>query len=216
MPDESQKFLQEEAKRLADENRDLREDLRALQESVRVLSELYAISQKVSAQTDILQLLSDILDTSLAVLKASDGSLMLIDDETGELVFAVVRGQAADRLVGYRLPKDQGIAGWVATHRQPQIVIDVRRDPRFFARVDETFDFRTRSMVCVPVYLDEDRVLGVIEVLNKVSDREFTQDDLNLMLVVAQLAAIAMHRAERTFATHEQRQAVRAKLLKVH
>jgi GAF domain-containing protein len=49
----------------------------------------------------------------------------------------------------------------------------------------------------VPVYLDESRVMGVIEVLNKVSDREFTQDDLNLMLVVAQLAAVAIHRAER-------------------
>jgi GAF domain-containing protein len=218
MPDESTKFLQEEAARLADENRDMRDELFALRESVRVLSELHDISQKIGPRTDVRRLLSDILDSALAVLKASDGSLMLLDEETDELVFAVVRGQAAERLEGFRLPKGEGIAGWVAANRQPQIVLDVLRDPRFFARVDEVFDFKTRSMVCVPVYLTEERVLGVIEVLNKISDREFTQDDLNLMLVVAQLAAIAMHRAERILVTQEQqqRQAVRARLLKLH
>jgi GAF domain-containing protein len=58
-------------------------------------------------------------------------------------------------------------------------------------------------MVCVPIHLDDGRVLGVIEVLNKVSDREFTQDDLDLMLIVAQLAATAMRRAERAVAAEE-------------
>ena len=58
----------------------------------------------------------------------------------------------------------------------PQAIHDVRRDPRFYAQVDEAFGFNTRSMVCVPVYLDDGRLLGVIEVLNKVSDKEFTPD----------------------------------------
>jgi GAF domain-containing protein len=203
MPDESQRFLREEARRLADENRELREELRALRESVRALSALYSVSQNITPDTYILQLLADILDASLAVLKASDGSLMLKDDDTGELVFAVVRGAATDDLVGYRLPPGQGIAGWVAAHRQPQIVLDARRDPRFYAGVDEAIGFDTRSMVCVPIHLDDGRVLGVIEVLNKVSDREFTQDDLDLMLIVAQLAATAMRRAERAVAAEE-------------
>jgi sigma-B regulation protein RsbU (phosphoserine phosphatase) len=197
MPDENLKFLQEEAKRLTDENRDLRVALSALQESVRALSELYLIAQEVDSDTNVVRLLTGILDSALEVLKASDGSLLLIDEETGELVFTVVRGEKSEELVGYRLAKGQGLAGWVTDNRQPQIVLDVRRDPRFFASIDEAFHFKTRSMVCVPVYLDESRVMGVIEVLNKVSDREFTQDDLNLMLVVAQLAAVAIHRAER-------------------
>jgi GAF domain-containing protein len=203
MPDESLRFLQEEARRLADENRELREDLRALRESVRALSALYAVSQNITPNIDVLMLMAEILDASLAVLKASDGSLMLMDEETGELVFIVVRGEMSEQLVGYRIPKGQGIAGWVAEHRQPEIVLDVRRDPRFYAQVDETFGFRTRSMVCVPVHLDDGRVLGVIEALNKFSDREFTQDDLDLMLIVAQLAATAMRRAERAIEWHE-------------
>jgi GAF domain-containing protein len=204
MPDESQRFLREEARRLTDENRELREELRAMHESVRALSALYSVSQNITSDTYILQLLADILDAALAVLKASDGSLMLMDEETGELVFAVVRGEAADDLVNYRLPPGQGIAGWVATQRQPQIVLDARHDPRFYAGVDEAIGFDTRSMVCVPIHLDDGRVLGVIEVLNKVSDREFTEDDLDLMLIVAQLAATAMRRAERAVAPEQR------------
>lgn len=196
MSDESVRFLKEEARRLADENRDLRDDLVALRESVHALSGLYYLSRRITADTDVLHLLSEILDSAMAVLKASDGSLMLKDEATSELVFAVVRGTAADSLRGYRLPAGQGIAGAVASSRQPEIVMDVRRDARFFSLVDETTGFRTRSMVCVPLVLEGGRVMGVLQVLNKVSDREFTRDDLDLMLVVAQLAVTAMHRAE--------------------
>ena len=81
MSDESIKFLQEEAKRLTDENRDLRVALSALQESVRALSELYLIAKEISSDTNVVGLLSGILDVSLEVLKASDGSLLLVDED---------------------------------------------------------------------------------------------------------------------------------------
>jgi sigma-B regulation protein RsbU (phosphoserine phosphatase) len=198
--DLSAKFLQEQANRLTEENADLRQEVVALRQSVRALSSLFYVSERINPQVDVLQLLSEILDTSLQVLKATDGSLMLVDEESGALVFTVVRGTAADRLVGYRLHRGLGIAGWVAQHHQPQVVRDVRRDPRFYPEVDEVFGFKTRSMVCVPILLDDGRLLGIIEVLNKVSDGEFNQDDLDLILIVAQLAATAMRRAERAIA----------------
>ena len=198
--DLSAKFLKEQATRLATENDDLRQEVVALRQSVRALSSLFYVSQNIGAEVNVLNLLSEILDTSLQVLKATDGSLMLVDEESGALVFTVVRGATAENLVGYRLPPGAGIAGWVAQHHQPQVVRDVHRDPRFYPAVDELFGFKTRSMVCVPVVLDDGRLLGVIEVLNKVSDREFNQDDLDLILIVAQLAATAMRRAERAIA----------------
>ncbi len=206
MAQETVKYLREEVRRLTDEVRDLRDGLEAVHASVRALAALYHVSQNITPDTDIFQLLADILDTSLAVLKASDGSLMLQDEATGELVFTVVRSRVSDKLMGYRLPKGVGIAGWVAEHCQPQIILDVRRDSRFFPQIDEAFGITTRSMVCVPVYLDNGRVLGVIEILNKLSDREFNQDDLNLMLIVAQLAATAMRRAERATEEVERRE----------
>lgn len=214
MTTDSLRFTKSEAARLANENTELQAELKALRQSVRALSTLYFVSQHITPEVDVMQLLGDILDTALAVLKATDGSLMLTDEETGELVFTVVRGSAADRLIGYRLPAGTGIAGWVAQHREPQNVRDVRLDPRFYPRVDEAFGFNTRSMVCVPVNLDDGRVLGVVSVLNKVSDKEFTQEDLDLILVVAQLAATAMRRAERAIETAE-RERRRAALLNI-
>ncbi len=200
---DSVRFLKDEAARLSAENGELRQEVVALRQSVRALSALYHLSQHITPQVDVLRLLGEILDTALDASKASDGSLMLTDDESGDLVFTVVRGAAADRLVGYRLPEGVGIAGWVAGQRQPQIVRDVRQDPRFYPQVDEAFGFNTRSMICVPVTLDDGRVLGVIEVLNKASERGFNQDDLDLILIVAQLAATAMRRAERAIQATE-------------
>ena len=197
MASDSLKFLKDEAARLTLENHDLRQELTGLRQASRALSTLYYFSQQITPSVDVLQLLANILDSALAGLSASDGSLMLMDEETGDLVFTVVRGAAANRLTGFHLPKGVGIAGWVAEHRQPQAVHDVRRDPRFYAQVDEAFGFNTRSMVCVPVYLDDGRLLGVIEVLNKVSDKEFTQDDMDLLLIISQLAATAMRDAAR-------------------
>lgn len=204
MANDSLKFLKDEATRLTQENHDLRQELTGLRQASRALSSLYYSSQQITPQVDVLQLLGNILDSALAGLNASDGSLMLLEDETGDLVFTVVRGVAASRLTGYHLAKGVGIAGWVAEHRQPQAVRDVRRDPRFFAQVDEAFGFNTRSMVCVPVYLDDGRLLGVIEVINKVSDKEFTPDDMDLLLIVSQLAATAMRRAERAIEAAER------------
>ena len=206
MSEDTTRFLREEVKRLAEECHEVRTSLTALEESVHAIALLYHESQKITPQTDILQLLARILDVSLAVLKASDGSLLLQDESTGELVFAVVRGKVADRLTGFRLPKGTGIAGWVVEHCEPEVILDVRRDTRFYAQVDETFGVTTRSMVAVPVSLDNGRVLGVIEILNKLSDREFTRDDLDLMLIVAQLAATAMRRAERISEEAERQQ----------
>ena len=189
------RFLQLEVGRLRDENRELKEELGILRSSVHTLSALQDLIRDLSPGMDVIALLDDLLASALAVVGASDGSLMLLDDDTGELAFAVVHGVARDQLKGYRLAPGEGIAGWVAANRKPQIVTDVRLDPRFSPMVDETFGFHTRSLTCVPL-LDGDRVLGVIEAVNKTSDREFTDDDNSMLMVVAQLAAVAIVRAE--------------------
>jgi GAF domain-containing protein len=191
------RVLQLEVARLRDENRDLKAEIAVLHSSIRALSALQDLLERLTPGTNVLDLLNDLLKSVLAVVGASDGSLLLVDEETKELVFAVVHGQAKERLTGYRLSHGQGIAGWVASHRQPQIVQDVRKDSRFSPLVDETFDFQTRSLAAIPL-LDGERVLGVIEALNKASDRPFTQVDHDLLRVIAQLAAAVMVRAEHT------------------
>jgi GAF domain-containing protein len=85
------------------------------------------------------------------VIKASEGSLMLKDEETGELVFTVAISEASRPLIGFRLPPGEGVAGWVAEHGEPQVVRDVYQDRRFSPLVDQLFDFGTRSLVAVPL-----------------------------------------------------------------
>jgi len=215
LPNGSLRYLKIENARLAQENDEMRQELATLQQSVRALSSLYHLSEKITPTLDVLHLVREILDTALVVLKSTDGTIMLADEKTGELVFTVVRGEAAERLQGYRLPPGRGIAGWVALYRRPQIVRDVRSDPRFFSDIDHRFGFNTRSMVCVPIYLDDGRLLGVVEVLNKIGDRDFSDDDLALLLIVAQLAATAMRRAERALELAD-REKQRAALSSTH
>lgn len=187
--------LQVELSRLRDDVRNLRDELSALRASVHALAALQDILPRMTPGMDVVPLLDDLLASALAVVGATDGSLMLLDEDTGELVLAVVRGIGRERLTGFRLPAGQGIASWVAKNRTAQLVRDVQKDPRFYPTVDETFGFQTRMLAAVPL-LDGDRVLGVMEAINKTSDREFTAEDHDLLLVVAVLASVAIRRAE--------------------
>ncbi|OGO09724.1 MAG: hypothetical protein A2Z66_05475 [Chloroflexi bacterium RBG_13_66_10] len=188
-------YLQQEIARLRDENRDLKDEVALLRSSVRALSALQDVIQRLTPSANVIALLDDLLASALAVVGAEDGSLLLIDEETDELVFAVVQGAMRLQLTGYRIPRHQGIAGWVAENRKPVVVRDVRTDSRFSPAVDERFEFHTRSMACVAL-VDGERVLGVIEALNKASDPDFTDTDRDLLSVVAQLATVAIQRAE--------------------
>jgi len=190
------RFLQGEVTRLKQENLELKEELTLLRSSVRGLSAIQELIQRMSPQTNLVVLLDELLGSALAALGSADGSLLLLDEQTEELVFVVVHGTARERLTGYRLPPGRGIAGWVADQKEPAIVVDVQKDPRFFPQVDETFGFRTQTLACVPL-LDGERVLGVIEAVNKLDHREFSPEDHLLLMVVAQLASVAIHRAER-------------------
>ncbi|NIS78772.1 MAG: GAF domain-containing protein [Anaerolineales bacterium] len=189
------RFLQAEAARLRQENRDLKEELAVLRSSVRALSALQDLILRMTPSSDLLNYLDDMLAAALAVVGATDGSLLLLDEETEELVFAVVRGAARNQLTGYRLPPGKGIAGWVADTRKPLVVQDVHNDPRFYPQVDEAFGFQTQTLACVPL-LDGSRVLGVIQAINKMPDRAFTVEDNDLLMVLAQLASVAITRAE--------------------
>ena len=189
------RFLQSEVTRLTEENRDLKDELQVFRSSVRALSSLQEVIQHITPDTDVLVLLDDLLAAAVAVVGSSDGSLLLRDEDTNELVFAVVHGEARDHLTGYRLPPGKGIAGWVAEQHRPLVLTNVRDDPRHYPKIDEAFGFHTRSLACVPL-LDGDKVLGVLEAVNKNYDRDFTDVDHDLLMVVANLASVALVRAE--------------------
>jgi GAF domain-containing protein len=195
-------FLQQENIRLQKENERLQQEVVRLRLILRNLGNLNQMTLSIHSETNILMLLDQILQASLDSIQAEDGSLMLVDEETQELSFVVVHGTVRERLVGHRIPLGVGIAGWVAQHAEAIIVPNVQTDPRFSPRIDQTFRFKTRSLLCVPIVFN-DRILGVIQALNKTNRKEFAHADLLMLNVVAQLAAAAIARAETVLLSEE-------------
>lgn len=185
------RFVQLQNVQLKADNEALEREVLMLREVLDALCALQEVAANVSEQTNVMGLLDRILASALASIRANAGSLLLVDEETNELVFVVVFGELREMLTGRRMALGEGIAGWVAANRQSVIVDDVHFDPRFSPTVDHDFDFRTDSMVCVPIVY-ADNVLGVIQALNKLDGETFHEEDLALLGVVAQLAAAAI------------------------
>jgi signal transduction histidine kinase len=89
------------------------------------------------------------------------------------------------------MPADKGIAGWVFTHRQPDIVHEVLRNERFYNTIDESLGYHTSSLVAVPM-LTKGQCIGVLEVLNKRSGEKFDENDCDILYALAGQAAIAI------------------------
>src|SRR6059058_4576839 len=85
----------------------------------------------MSAESEHRALLQSIVEVARAIFSARASSIFLIDEETDELVFEAVAGEGAEELVGTRLPSSTGIAGWTLVTRQPLVLDDVQKDPRF-------------------------------------------------------------------------------------
>jgi GAF domain-containing protein len=197
------RFLRQECARLQDENQQLTEEVQALRRYISALQELQETVQHFTLGQDILALLSETLECAMELLDATDGSLMLIDEETDELVFVLVHGTVHETLPGYRFNRRQGIAGWVAENVEPAIVNNVHANPLFLPEPDERFGFVTRSLIAVPLAA-RGNVLGVIEVLNKRSGDDFTEDDARLLSILATLSASALDYAASELAETEE------------
>lgn len=184
-------FLGQENARLTDENNQLKRELSSLREFVKILTEFSNAANNVASDEELLPTLRHILTKAMDLLNAPDGSLSLLDEAAKELVFVLVYGKLSGNLEGYRLPADEGIAGWVVKHRKPALVRDVRRDQRFFATVDEAFRFRTQSIAAAPL-IGNGKVFGVIEVLNQPGDQPFSEDDMALLNLMCRFAGEAL------------------------
>jgi GAF domain-containing protein len=185
------RFLQQECARLQDEKQLLLDEIHALRRYIRALQDLQETVQRFTPEQDILSLLNETLVCAMHLLDTTDGSLMLVDEETDELVFVLVHGSAGDALIGQRFDRRRGIAGWAAEHAEPVIVNNVRSDTRFFPELDEKVGFETRSLIAVPLAV-RGRALGVVEVINKRSGDKFTDDDASLLSILATISASAL------------------------
>ncbi len=168
------------------------------------IEELLDLSKALSSTLDLDLLLRKIDDSAVKLTGGAAGSIILFDEEKRALRFRSSSGEKA--AVVRTLPVMDGIAWWVAQHGEVARGDDVTNDSRFTGTIDRISGFRTNNTLCVPVML-EDEIIGVIEVLNKKNRASFTDDDEQLLSVLASQAAVAVKNArlateQRNFFTH--------------
>jgi GAF domain-containing protein len=136
-------------------------------------------------------LLTAISEVARGIFGATASSILLLDEETDELVFEAVAGYGEDELIGLRFPSDTGIAGWVLSTRTPLILDDVQNDPRFAKDFAAGTGYVPQGLMAVPLLHDE-RALGVLEVLDRPAQSAFSLQEMELLGLFANQAAIAL------------------------
>ncbi|NTV36467.1 MAG: GAF domain-containing protein, partial [Anaerolineaceae bacterium] len=189
---------------------------RLLQESEKramQLATLNEVTRQLTSTLDVEPLLNTILQKATDILYCEAGSLLMLDDETGEYVFRATVGPVADDLVNRRLPAGSGLVGKAFTTRQPLIVNNVTEAPDWNAQPDHQTGFITRALLVVPMVVKE-KVIGVLEVLNKKDGSPFNTEDQNLLMAFAAQAGVAFDNA-RLYTTTDQALEARVEELSV-
>lgn len=166
---------------------------REIETRARQLATLNDISKELSSTLELENLLERIMKSAVDILGVEAGSLFLITEDSGDLVFRVVEG-GAQNLVGTRIPSGKGIVGEAANSGHPVIVNNVLQDKRWFSNVDRETAFQTQSLLAVPLRI-QDRSIGVIEVINKQDMTPFGEEDAALLMTFAAQAAVAIENA---------------------
>jgi HD-GYP domain-containing protein (c-di-GMP phosphodiesterase class II) len=168
------------------------------EEGLKRLEALREVSLELTSEHDLQKLLTLIIERTSEILEAERSTLYLVDHDgdsggKAEPVLVSRIAQGAEEII---LPLDESsIAGTVAIRGENLNLEDAYQDPRFNPSFDQRFQFRTRSMLTVPIHNPQGEVIGVIQAVNKRGKAWFDQDDEEMLLAFCSLAAIAVENA---------------------
>lgn len=157
---------------------------------IRILNESF---RDINSTLDLEEVLQKIIARVTYCIEAGIGSVMLIDQAKNELHVAAAAGLPDDVIKNVRVPVGKGISGWVAEKGEPLLVEDIEKDPRFGKKKSDN-KYNTNSLISTPL-INRGRVIGVVNVNNKMNNQPFTRDDLDLLESIANQAAIAIENA---------------------
>jgi Nif-specific regulatory protein len=152
------------------------------------MSALIEASAAINASLDLQRTLEAIARTAAMVMQAEASSVLLLDRRRNKLVFKAAIGDRGDALLGEEFDANLGIAGKVAATARPALVTDVHFEKSFFKGIDDKSSFTTRGLIAAPL-IHNNETIGVVEVLNKVGQQNFSEEDLELLQIFANLAA---------------------------
>ncbi len=141
------------------------------------------------------ELLNSIVEAAARIFGAAAASLALVDEKKQTLEFKVSVGAGNESVVGMSIPLDKGIAGYVAMTGQPIAISNVMQDARFNKDFARSTGYVPRSILAMPLLIGE-RVIGVMEVLDKISAPSFGVQDMELLGMFARQAAIAISQSQ--------------------
>lgn len=166
------------------------------------VAELWAcldLGKALTSQLEPPRLLTALLEQVSALLPADNWSLLLMDEQSGQLRFAVTVGLDLDLVKDLRLAPGQGIAGQAVLQGRTLVVEDVSDCQYFFPRVDQMAGFSTRAIMCAPLIF-AGRPVGALEVINP---RSMDAKVLEVLAIVADFVAIAAENAQRYQRIHD-------------
>lgn len=164
------------------------------QRQLQVMQLLNEASKVINSTLDTGQILQSLLTHMNELLNAEAISIALLDRQTDELVYEVAEGPGREKIIGMRLPSNQGVSGWVAHNAVPALVPDTSKDPRFLQSVDHETGYVTQAIICAPVQA-KGEVMGTIQAINPRTGR-FSDEDLRLLTNLANLASSALANAQ--------------------
>ena len=165
-----------------------------LEQEVGRFKRLVEVATTLSSTLNLDELLATIMSSATELVAAETSSLLLLDEQTNELSFAVVDGDVATLLSDQKIPVGQGIAGWALSNGVAAIVDNPATDPRFYQGADSASGFVTRSLVAIPLIV-KDRPVGVVEMINKIGADGFSPLDVEIGEALASFAAVAIDNA---------------------
>jgi signal transduction histidine kinase len=189
---------------------------RLLQETERrafQLSTLNDITRQLASTLELEPLLHNILESAVSILNSEAGNLFLRDEQSDELVFRVTVGPVASNLVGQRLPPGSGVVGRAVATRAPVLINEVQTSSQWNAGPDKQTGFVTRAILAAPMEV-KDRVIGVVEIINKLDGTPFGTDDQDVLTAFGGQAAVAIENA-RLYTLTDQELAARVEELSV-
>ena len=161
------------------------------------------ISTLINSSLDIREVLNNSLAAVEQFIEVETSSIFELDTTCGELYFRCARGREAEKIRDLRLKLGEGIAGYVAQTERPVIATDAPHDPRFLRSFDDLTGFTTRSILCVPLKT-KNRLIGVLELLNKRDGTDFDEEDLYIVSILANQIGIALENARLYKKLHEK------------
>lgn len=172
------------------------EKLAQLEQRVNQLETCYKITSLINSELNLANLLDTIMSVAKKVMTADACSLLLVDEDTNELVFQIAMSEVGEEIKSMtRLKMGQGIAGSVAETGEPILIEDAYQHPKFNPGFDKKTGFQTGSILCSPLKA-KGKIIGVCQVIHgQKLGRVFQQSDLELFLLLCDSAALAIHNA---------------------